>query len=502
MTAFLHYLLTILCYPADLFLRFLSKRYSLFRWFVIRTPEEVFNLWGGVNAWRAHLHAKLRVPAYRAHLSKAPRGKRTGTLFSRIPETDKDAYVRPYPTAARCLDGVIPFLGTVVDESSGSSGKAYNWVRSLRERQVSHLLVSHFVRYNIDSTKLFTINAFSMGSWATGLNMGLAMQKNGLVKNIGPDIDKILSTLEFWGTTYTYAICGYPPFLKHLLDTARSRAFPIHEYTLYGLVGGEGMSEGLRDYLQRDFKIVFSGYGATDLEIGIAGETPLSIAVRRAARENPELRKELFGDDPRLPMVFQYNPVSHFVEVNEAGELVFTITRQNMLSPRIRYNIHDAGGLKTLSAMQSICAKHGFEFEEEGFKAGTVPQLPFLWVFGRIDYTISIMGANVYPEDIEQSLYAIHELAAITHSFCLGTVEEEGNIRPVFSFEVTKEITPELEEQFQRGIVEQLVKFNADFKEAWHEHKETLVPVIRLYAVGQGPFSTDSGRIKQVRMMK
>ena len=40
-----------------------------------------------------------------------------------------------------------------------------------------------------------TINAFSMGAWAAGMNMSLGMMRHGIVKSIGPDVDKILSTL-------------------------------------------------------------------------------------------------------------------------------------------------------------------------------------------------------------------------------------------------------------------------------------------------------------------
>jgi phenylacetate-coenzyme A ligase PaaK-like adenylate-forming protein len=36
------------------------------------------------------------------------------------------------------------------------------------------------------------------------------------------------------------------------------------------------------------------------------------------------------------------------------------------------------------------------------------------WVFGRRDFTISVMGANIYPEDLEQCVYADPELARIT----------------------------------------------------------------------------------------
>lgn len=497
--SFLYHLTCFIGHPLDVFLHFLAVRYSRFYWVVTRSPEHLFWIWGKFNLYRCFWHAKLKVPAFSAFHKNSEITENGG--WSGLRETDKDNYIKAFQTPDRCVGGQIPFRNTLVDESSGSTGQAFNWVRSLKERQTSHLLVSHFVRYNTDTTRLFTINAFSMGSWATGLNMGLAMQNNGLVKNVGPDIDKVLNTLEFWGPEYRYAICGYPPFLKHLLDTARERAFPIGDFTLIGLVGGEGMSEGLRDYLLRDFDKVISGYGATDLEIGIAGETPLSIAVRRAARENEGLRSALFGKDPRLPMVFQFNPVSHYFEVNEEGELVVTIPRLNILSPRIRYNIHDKGGILTLKDTMRICREHGFDFLAKEFKDKEVPQLPFCWVFGRSDYTVSIMGANIYPEDIEQSLYANDDLSKVTSSFCLGTVEDEGKTRPEFSFEIREPITEDLRQAFKSKILTHLLRLNADFKEAWSEYPETLVPAIRLFQQGCGPFAGDSTRIKQVRMV-
>ena len=77
------------------------------------------------------------------------------------------------------------------------------------------------------------------------------------------------------------------------------------------------MTEELRDVLLERFTSVYSGYGATDIEIGMAGESPVSIALRRLARARPDIRRALFGTDARLPMVFQYNPLIHYLEVND-----------------------------------------------------------------------------------------------------------------------------------------------------------------------------------------
>ena len=66
-------------------------------------------------------------------------------------------------------------MDVATDESSGSTGTPYNWVRSLQERRASHQFVSHFARYGFGDEPWITINAFSMGAWATGINMGIAL---------------------------------------------------------------------------------------------------------------------------------------------------------------------------------------------------------------------------------------------------------------------------------------------------------------------------------------
>jgi phenylacetate-CoA ligase len=164
--------------------------------------------------------------------------------------------------------------------------------------------------------------------------MALAAQSLGVVKSTGPDVDKILRTIEFLGNKYPYILNGYPPFLKYLFDEGERRGFNWQAYTIHGLVGGEGMSEGLRDYLLKYAKTVYSGYGASDLEIGMAGENPLTVMIRKLCFKDLSLRKTIFGDEHRLPMLFQYNPLDHLVEIID-HEVVVTISKPWTLSPRI-----------------------------------------------------------------------------------------------------------------------------------------------------------------------
>ena len=65
------------------------------------------------------------------------------------------------------------------------------------------------------------------------------------------------------------------------MDKLDERGFDWARTSVYGVVGGEGMTEALRDYLERRFVKVRSGYGACDLQIGMAGETDLSVWLRK-----------------------------------------------------------------------------------------------------------------------------------------------------------------------------------------------------------------------------
>jgi phenylacetate-CoA ligase len=112
------------------------------------------------------------------------------------------------------------------------------------------------------------------------------------------------------------------------------------------------------------------------------------------------------------------------------------------------------------------------------------------------------MGANIYPEDLEQCVYADAALAKITRSFCQTLLDiPGGGVRPGFFFEVDAEPTEALKAHFAKSILGHLLKVNADFAEAWREYPETLIPEVKLFGPGQGPFKGDSEKIKQVRLL-
>lgn len=484
----------VLLGPRDLLLYLICISYPVFVKSFELLPAWYLEWSSKKRAQRAFFRAFNKVPAYKEFINSA-----IGN--DQVPETDKNNYIKAYPIESRCVHGKIPPNDVMIDESSGSTGIPYNWIRLIRERLQSHLFISYFASYCFGTGSWITINAFSMGSWATGFNMGSALQRNSIVKNTGPDIQKIFYTLKFFGNKYPYLITGYPPFLKQVIDSAEQQGFPLKEFQLTALVGGEGMSEGLRDYLLKHFRKVYSGYGATDLEIGIAGEMPVTVAIRRLARDNPKVREKLFGTDSRLPMLFQYNPLMHYIEINEKKEILITITRASILSPRIRYNIHDEGGVMRFDEMAKALAEVGYDIRtltDEPTKRSI--NLPFLWIFGRKDFTISIMGANIYPEDIEQAVYSNDRLSRMTKSFCQSLLElPDKSVRPCFYFEIAEEPSEELKTAFSEAILKQLKGCNLDFRKAWEEQPQSLIPEIQLFKIGEGPFKANSDKIKQVR---
>src|ERR671937_235821 len=479
--------------------RIVRSYYPLWRW--------SSGHYGRLLDYLAHLHAylmcawaKKRVPAYAQFLEE------NGHVFhllslSAFPETTKENYVKRYDFAARCRHGRIPIAGTLVDESAGSSGTPFNWVRSRKELHDVHLNTANWVRYSFPTERLFAINAFSMGAWATGTNMAIALSKVCMVKSTGPDVAKIVDTVERFGRDYDYLLAAYPPFLKHVVDTLDERGFDWEGRKVYGLVGGEGMTEALREYLERRLVKVRSGYGASDIQIGVAGETDLSVWVRKLLVARADVREALLGaGEDRVPMVFQYNPLENYIEINDRNEAVITVNNISVLSPKLRYNVGDEGCVLTRPAVMHRLASLGID---ERPPLGWAS--PFFFLFGRRDSTISYMGANIYPIDVEYGLYRDERLARLIESFRLE-LQEGANLesRPVVHVQLREHASLSAEERqtavekLRSGLIEHLAAASRDFAESLEEDGTAGDLRLVLHDHGTGPFAGASTKIKNV----
>jgi len=483
----------------EVLLRIVSKRYGALQWFLEMMPARPAEAFSKARALRAAREAVRDVPAYRDFLECAAIDPGHIRNLDDLPETDKRSYIDAYPLPERCVGGRLPLVGTTIDESSGSTGTPYNWARSEAERRHVRRMIAFFARYTFGDQPLVVLNSFSMGAWATGMTTAHALEQRGLVKATGPDLDKVLGTLVELGPSYRYLLVGYPPFLKVLLDEGERRGIDWSAYDVHALLGGEGNSEALRDYLLRRFRTVFSGYGVTDVEIGLAAETPVSIALRRLAMERADVAEAVFGDANRSPMIFQFNPFFHHMETNPNGELLFTVARHGTLSPKIRYNPHDEGLVLRDDELRERLASVGVRLDDLLPAGGRrLIRMPYLFVFGRKDSTVSVMGANIYPQDIEAAIYADEAIARQVLSYQLSILEQRpGETRPKVAIQLLEgEPTDELRDSIAVQLTERVRGMNRDYREAFGEYPALMPFVVVLHPRGEGPFAGSDKRIK------
>ena len=308
----------------------------------------------------------------------------------------------------------------------------------------------------------------------------------------------------------SYIVTAYPPFLKHLRDQLDARDFPWEKYRIHGMVGGEPITEALRDYLQERFGKVRSGYGASDLTIGIGAESGFTVWLRKRLASDAELRGELLGaGEQRLPMIFHYNPLETYLEVNERGELVCTVNTKSCLQPKLRYNAGDEALLHSYTKVTQIIRRDAERWAQcRAAMAGERMDLPLLLLFGRKDSTVSYMGANLYPQDVEYGLYKGNRYAAWIARFCLS-LEEQPDLesRPAVNIELRddNDLGPAEREELARtcrqGLLEHLASVSRDFAESLKEDPTTADLRIRVFDQGEGPFAA-AGGLKNVYLVR
>jgi phenylacetate-coenzyme A ligase PaaK-like adenylate-forming protein len=446
---------------------------------------------GMLRAHAVFLKAKDHCPAYRAFLESEGVSKNGRWKLSDLPITTKDNYVKKYSLTDRCYYGKLPPAGVVIDESSGSSGVPNNWVRSADEREdVKRILQLNYQLIYRDSGCIL-LNCFALGPWATGMNVSMSLVDVGILKSIGPDQKKLENSLELFGTNYRYLIFGYPPFIKSFVDTTE---LDLKKYRMDLIVGGEGISEPLRTHLLQYFQTVISSYGASDLEINIGVETELTINLRRLCMKDRELSQLLFGRE-LPPMIFQYNALDYIIETTADRELVFTIGRQTSAAPKLRYNLHDLGGVVTHAQLREKLASHGIDIFQ---LAGPQSRFPILFIYGRSDLTVPFFGAKVSPTDLQEIINGDPDLATQINSFQISSYEDEAiNRRLKIRLETVKDLARQLapREQLHQTMFEGLCRVNQDFREVTKMFDRSCVE-LEIYEFETGPFKERDIRVK------
>ena len=130
-------------------------------------------------------------------------------------------------------------MGTTLVESSGSTGKPYNWARSEEERKHVPRMIAFFTRYTFDDEPLVVLNTFSMGAWATGLTIAIASRPAASSRPPGRTWTRCWTPWSNWARAIGPG-GRLPAVPEVLLDEGERRGMDSATYEMQALLGGEG----------------------------------------------------------------------------------------------------------------------------------------------------------------------------------------------------------------------------------------------------------------------
>ena len=416
------------------------------------------------------------VPAYQQYLTtrqKTIPDIKNYSAFRQLPLMTKQDYILAYRLAERCWHGKLE-SNEMIAVSSGSTGKPIAWPRSLQhELDIATRFEQIFKQsFHADTRSTLAVICFALGTWVGGMytaNCCRLLSFKGYPVTLvtpGNNKDEIYRVIEDIGNAFDQVVLlGYPPFIKDVIDTGIARNIDWPRYKIKMVFAGEVFSEEWRSLVCARAGAgdpcldTASLYGTADAGV-LGNETPLSITLRRFFSHHPEAARTLFGES-RLPTLVQYDPLSRFFETHQD---TLVVTGDNGV-PLIRYHIADKGGIVAYDDMLEFVRKHGGGLEKEILGKPGIP-LPFVYVFGRTDFTVSFFGANIYPENVAVGLEqaGIHQWAS--GKFVLR-VKETADHNELLS--ITVELLPGISADEDKqsviadSIRQQLLRLNSEF---------------------------------------
>jgi phenylacetate-CoA ligase len=359
------------------------------------------------------------VPAYKKYLNE--QGVFIDEIesidqFKKLPLINKTNYILNYSLKDLIPEGYLKNI-TTFSSTSGSSGKRCYLPRGeeqdLLYEYIAELLLKN--QFKLEGKSTLCLLGFGLGIWIGGIftyKVFNSLAQKGYpiaVAPIGPNKDLFLDMIQEVGSDFDQIfLLGYPPFLKDIIDESLRLGIDLKKHDIKILTATEAFSEEYRDYLVEKTGInplldIVSIYGTA--EIGtMAHETPLAILIRKLAIKDPNIFKMLFPDASQLPTLAQYYPdIIYFEE--EKGELIASGFGSSY--PLLRYQFFDKGGVISFQEMISKFTEIGIDLLDEASKAGisdTVLKIPFVYVYERSDFVLTIYGINIYPVYIRNAL--------------------------------------------------------------------------------------------------
>lgn len=458
--------------------------------------------------------AAQKIPAYKDFLKKFSVNStkiKTFNDFESIPYTTKENYIYQYPLHSRCWDGNICATHAIA-ASSGSSGQSIFWPRELeqeKEGALLHRLILEDV-FSVSKRSTLVINGFALGNWIAGMftqsSLYLAQLSGSsfTLANPGYNQEEIFKIIRAFSSFYdqTILIC-HPPIIRMLIESGLREGIPWSDLNIRFLGAGEGFSENWRDAL---LKIVgqpnqvdnmINIYGSADA--GLMGfESPLTIHVRRMTSTNHLLNQLLFQSE-RNPYLYQFDPGMKYLESID-GELAITMQAQ---SPLIRYNIHDRGGV----IHNQQCDHQIVDFFEPEKKIEKRYReliskwpLPFVYLFGREAYMLSLLGVNIYPENIKAAVEHSDLQPYFTGRFS-SSIEEGADHNNTLQIRLElksgRRASKTLMEKTQRVFIHTLKQLNSEYDQVEQKFGSIMHPHLKFHRYHHPTFFAE-GKIKKM----
>jgi phenylacetate-CoA ligase len=444
------------------------------------------------------------VPAYRSFLAThaiEPSQIRTFADFQTLPLATKSNYLQQYPLAQLCRDGVLEHCDTIA-VSSGSTGQPTFWPRFITDEFsiAARFEQVFYDSFYADHRRTLAVVCFALGTWVGGMytaNCCRHLAAKGYPLTVvtpGHNKAEIFRVVQALAPAFEQVVLlGYPPFLKDVIDSGIALGVPWGNYNLKWVMAGEVFSEEWRSLVGERVGATQPCYDSASLygtaDAGVLGnETPLSLCIRRWLAQHPDVARQLFGES-RLPTLVQYDPCSRFFEVHE-GTLLFS--GDNGI-PLVRYHIADTGGIVSYASMLAFLADWGFNplavLRNEMEAVRGVHSLPFVYVFGRSQFTISYFGANIYPENVTVGLEQSPICEWVTGKFVMQVIEDRDRDRVL---SIVVELAPGVTEtesmaQTIATVIEyHLKRLNSEF--ANYVSPDYQTPQITLLPTGDAEF--------------
>jgi phenylacetate-CoA ligase len=444
------------------------------------------------------------VPAYRTLLAEQgidPVSVKTPADFAKLPLLDKKTYNRRFSLDDLMLGGKLT-RSDFFAVSSGSTGEPTFWPRAQADEYPVAVRFEQVFRdaFRAHEKRTLAVVCFALGTWVGGMFTTSCMRHLSakgypvVTATPGNKIDEILRVVQRLGPQFEQTVLlGYPPFLKEVVDAGRgpngfNGGIDWSAFNVKLIMAGEVFSETWRDLVAERLgggdalRFSASIYGTADA--GVLGqETPVSIAIRRFLAEHPDAAQAMFGDT-RLPTLCQYDPTARYFECLD-GSLAFSGWNG---VPLVRYHIADRGGMLGYEPMLEMMRAFGCD-PVTAVRASGGPEprkQPFVWVFGRTDFTVSFFGANVFPETISLGLEQPEVSARVTGKFVMQVKEGLVDDKPrlTIAVELAKDATGDAAfgEAVAVAVLAQLRRLNSEF--ANYVPAEFQKPVVTLYPTG------------------